>query len=212
MKKITVLNLALVLVSFGVALSLYDSMPDVVASHWNDKGEVNGYMGKFWGMFLLPIISAGTFLIFLAIPKMDPLKRNDEKFNENLGKFLAAIQGFFLYIFILTAIWNLGYEFQMSRVLAPAFAVLFFCCGIFIEKIGRNYFAGIRTPWTLNSEEVWNKTHKMGGKIFKAVGILSLMGLIFPNQAFFFIIGPVILAAAFLFIYSYILYRREKRS
>ena len=212
MRKSTIINLGIILIFFGTALCFYQVMPEIMASHWNAQGQVNGHMSKLWGLFLMPLIALGIFLLFLIIPNLDPLKKDVEKFRNHLGNFSVVMLVFFFYLFGLTIFWNLGYKFNLSQFLAPAFAVLFFYCGIFIERIKRNWFAGIRTPWTLSSDMVWDKTHKLGGKLFKAAGLIALFGFIFPNQAIFLVIGPVLIAAAFLFVYSYTEYRKSTRN
>jgi uncharacterized membrane protein len=92
----------------------------------------------------------------------------------------------------------------------PALGILFYYCGILIENTKRNWFIGIKTPWTLSSEVVWNKTHKIGGKLFKVVGIIAFLGIIFPNYAFFLILFPVIAVSIYTVIYSYFEYRKER--
>jgi len=209
MKKSTIISLGIVFLSFGIAFYFYGSMPETVASHWNAQGQVNGSMSKFWGLFLMPLISSVMFLLFWAIPKVDPLKANIDKFRKYFDALIVLIFVFLFYIYLLTIFWNLGYRFDMSRFLAPAMGVLFYACGFMIEKAKRNYSIGIRTPWTLYSDAVWDKTHKLGGKLFKTAGSLALLGVIFPDRAIFFILIPVILAAIFSFVYSYLVYRKE---
>ncbi len=80
-----------------------------------------------------------------------------------------------------------------------------------MEKAKRNWFIGIRTPWTLNSDAVWDKTHRIGGRLFKAAGIVALLGVFFPNHAILLILVPAILVASFTIIYSYFEYQRETR-
>jgi len=89
----------LILISFGLGAYFFPQMPDKMASHWNIKGEADGYMSKFWGLFLMPIISLGLFLPFLLISKIDPLKANIEKFREYFDGFIVLIMVFlFLYL------------------------------------------------------------------------------------------------------------------
>jgi len=211
MRKSTIINLGIVFLSFGIAFYFYPLMPGTLASHWNSQGEVNGYMGKFWGLFLLPFMALGMTLLFWAIPKMDPRRNKDEQFAKYLGIFSNGLMIFFFYLFLMTIFWNMGYRFNFSQFMIPALALLYFGCGIFIEKIKLNYFAGIRTPWTLDSEENWAKTHKLGGKLFKLAGLVALVGLLMPRQSFFFAVTPIILSALFLFIYSYLIYRRAQK-
>lgn len=168
-------------------------------------------MPKFLGLFLMPIISLVMFLFFIVIPKIDPLKTNIDKFRKYFDKFILFIILFFLYLYILTLLWNLGTRFNMGQLMTPALGLLFYYCGILIENARRNYFIGIRTPWTLNSENVWDKTHKLGGKLFKIAGIIAFLGILVPDYAFLLLFIPVISATIIVFVYSYLQYKKETK-
>jgi len=209
MRKSELIALGVVIVSFVIAVNLYPDMPDQMPSHWNAAGEVDGYMPKFWGMMLMPLISLGMLLLFAAIPRMDPLRKNLDAFRGHFDAFIVILMGFMLYIYLLTLLWSLGIGFSMIRMLVPAFAVLFFYAGVLIGKSRRNWFVGIRTPWTMSSDRVWDKTHRLGGRLFKAVGIISLLGLVFEEYAIWILVGPVIVVAAYTMAYSYFEYQKE---
>ena len=206
---------AIVLISFILGIWLYQSrsisIPDTFASHWDAAGEVNGYMPKFWGLFLMPIISLIMLGLFVVLPKIDPLKKYIATFKTHYNTFILAIIAFLFYIHTLTIAWNLGIRYNMIAFLSPAFAVLFYYCGILIENSKRNWFIGIRTPWTMSSDKVWESTHKIGGKLFKAVGIISLIGLFFQEIAIFFVIVPILLVSIYLFVYSYLEFKKENK-
>jgi len=212
MKKSEIFILFIVLFSFVLGIWLYPQMPEKMASHWNSRGEVDGYFSKFWGLFLMPIISFVLFLLFILIPQIDPLKANIEKFRKYFDIFIILIILFLFYLYLLTIFWNFGNRFSMNQVLPPAFGVLFFYCGILIEKAKRNWSIGIKTPWTLSSETVWNKTHRLGGKLFKIAGIIAFLGTVFPSGAFFFVLSPIIASSIYLIFYSYLEYQKEKGS
>lgn len=209
MKKTEIIILAIILISFMLGFYFYPKMPDQMASHWDMQSKVNGYMPKLWGLFLMPLISIALFFLFIAIPKIDPLKENIKKFRKYFDVFIALVMVFLFYIYLLTILWNLGLRFNMAQLLVPALGILFYYCGVLMENAKRNWFIGIRTPWTLSSEKVWEKTHKIGGKLFKASGIIAFLGMVFPNFALFFILFPVIAASIYATIYSYFEYRRE---
>jgi uncharacterized membrane protein len=208
MRKINILILLIILISFAFAWYLYPLMPERMASHWNVRGEVDGYMPKFWGLFLMPIVALAMFLLFLLIPRIDPLKKNIEKFRKYFDWFALLIILFLLYIYKLSILWNFGWRFDMGQVLAPAFAILFYFSGILISKAKRNWFIGIRTPWTMTNDIVWDKTHKLGAILFKISGAICLFGLLLPAYAFAFVLAPVILFSIYLIIYSYLEYRK----
>ncbi len=209
MRKSEIITISIILLSFIIGIYFYPQMPEKMASHWNIRSEVDGYMPRFWGLFLMPFISIGMFLLFILIPEIDPLKVNIEKFRKYFYGFIILIILFLFYIYLLTVFWNIGLKFNMGQLMMPALAMLFYYCGILIEKARRNWFIGIRTPWTLSSDKVWEKTHKIGGKLFKIAGLIAFLGIIFPDYAFFLILLPAIGASIYAVIYSYLEYRKE---
>jgi len=210
MRKSEIIILIIILLSFAVGIYLYPQMPEKMASHWNIKGQVDGYMPKLWGLFLMPIISVFLLLLFILIPKIDPLKENIKKFRNYFDWFIILIVLFLFYLYLLTIFWNRGTRFDMVLLLTPAFGILFYYAGILIENAKQNWFIGIRTPWTLSNEKVWDKTHKLGGKLFKAAGIISFFGILFKNYSLFFVIIPVLFFSIYTVIYSYFEYQKEK--
>lgn len=211
MKKTDLLCVGMIVLSFILAAYFYPQMPENVASHWNAAGQADGYMNKLPGLFLMPVISVLVYGLLLIIPVMDPRKENIAKFRGYYDGFLAVLLLFFVYLYVLTLLWNLDYRFSMTAFLAPAFGVLFYCCGVLIENAKMNWFIGIRTPWTLSSETVWDKTHRLGGVLFKAAGVLSAAGFLFPEYAVAFMIAPIVLFSLYLTVYSYLEYRKEKK-
>jgi len=210
MRKSELAILGIILISFLIGFYLYPQMTEKMASHWGIEGEVNGYLPKFWGLFIMPIISLGLFLLFIMIPKIDPLKQNIAKFRKYFDGFVLLITVFLFYLFLLTIFWNFGFTFNIVQFLIPAFAVLLYYTGILLEKSKRNWFIGIRTPWTLSSDKVWEKTHKLGGKLFKIVGIVSLIGIVFIPYAFYLILFSMFAVLIYIVVYSYFEYKKRK--
>ena len=209
MRKTGIIALGIILISFLLGIYFYNKMPEQMASHWNARGEVDGYMSKFWALFLMPLISLGLLLLFLVIPKIDPLKQNIEKFRKYFDIFIVLMLGFLFYVYLLTIFWNLNIRFSMTQLMIPAMAALFYYCGILVENAKRNWFIGIRTPWTLSSEKVWERTHKLGGKLFKGAGLIILLGLVLESYALFFVLVPVIFVSFYLIVYSFFEYQKE---
>ena len=190
---------------------VYPLLPDQIASHWNAGGQVNGYMPKFWGTFLFPIIMAILYVLYLVIPLIDPMKHNIESFRKHYDAFWLVAELFFLYIFGLMIKWNFGYRFDFTLAIMPAFAVFIFILGMLMEKTKRNWFIGIRTPWTLSSDVVWDKTHRVGGKLFKIAAVFTLISLAVPKAlAVWFFIVPLLAATLISIVYSYVVYRQER--
>ena len=204
------LILIIILLSFGIAAYFYPQMPEQMVSHWNASGQPDGYMGKFGGLFLMPIITLAMYLLFIIMPKIDPLKKNIEKFRVWFDSFMLIFILFFYYIYSLTIIYNFGVEFDMTKAILPAMGVLFFFIGYVLEHAKRNWFIGIRTPWTLSNDAVWDKTHVLGSKLFKIVGVITVLGILLPVNAFAVIITAIILAAIVPVVYSYFEFKKLK--
>ncbi len=199
----------LIILSLIIGIYFYPKMPDQIASHWNIQNEVDGYMSRFWGVFLVPIIIIAISALFIFIPKLDPLKKNIVSFQDEFDKFSLIILLFLFYIYLLTLIWNLGIYFSLGKFVIVGVAIIIYYAAILIGKSKRNYFIGIRTPWTLSSDNVWDKTHKLGEKVFKLAAVLMLVSLFIENSFLFILI--IILIMVFIpIIYSYRFFREEK--
>lgn len=206
-----IVSFLIIIASYVAALYFYPLMPERMASHWGINGQVNGYIDRFWGVMLLPVISSVLFLLFLFLPKMDPKRENIEKFRQYFDVFIILIFLFLSYIYALTLLWNLGYAFQMNILIIPPFAVLFYYVGVLMRHAEMNWTIGIRTPWTLESPTVWKKTHQLGGLLFQIAAVFSLFGLLLPVYTFWFLIAPILTVAVFIVFYSYYLFRKERK-
>ncbi|MCX7757627.1 MAG: DUF1648 domain-containing protein [candidate division WOR-3 bacterium] len=208
MRKSEIIGFLIVCASLLTGVIFYPQLPDRIPFHWNQYGEVNQYTSKFWGVFLMPIILLGCFILLVIVPRIDPLKENIKQFIKYYDGFLIIFLIVLLFIQLWMLSWNLGQRIDPTPISALCLGGLFYYLGILTEHARRNWFVGIRTPWTLSSEIVWHKTHKIGGVLFRICGILSVLGGFLGNYGIYLIIGPVILSGIFLTIYSYILYQK----
>lgn len=199
----------IIFVSFALGAVLYSEMPEKMATHWGMNGEVDGYMMKSFGLFFMPSLSIFLLGLFLLIPEIDPMKANIEKFRKYYDGFIIFLLLFLLYVHGLILAWNLGIEFNMTLAILPAMGLLFYYLGVLMENAKRNWSIGIRTPWTLSSDNVWGKTHKLGAKLYRAAGIIAMLGIFFENYAIALILIPIISVSIYLIIYSYSEYRKE---
>jgi uncharacterized membrane protein len=111
----------------------------------------------------------------------------------------------------LILVYSLGYVFNFTIAIIPGFFFLFLYLGLMLKHTKRNYFVGLRTPWTLNNEDNWNKTHAFSSKLFIGCAFISLFGIIFQNIAFILLVAPLIASAIISIIYSYFIYKLEKK-
>ena len=210
----TIIVLFMVAIATLTGLLLWNQLPDQMASHWNVNDQVDGYMPKFWGVFMLPLMTLGMWALFLAVPSIDPLRANIAMFRGAFNGFIVLIVAFMLYIYGLSLAWNLGYTgFRMSGAMLPAVGLLFIFIGFMMRQAKRNFFIGIRTPWTLSSDTVWNETHRIGAVLFMISGALAFLGGFFGGTtAFWLMFAPIIGSTVFLLAYSYLLYQREVKA
>lgn len=188
----------------------YGKTPDMIASHWGTSGEPDGFMPKFPGLFVLPVMTVVLFFFFLLIPKIDPLKKNIESFRLAYDEFVLVFVLFMVYLHTAMLAWNIGYAFDMGVVVTIGLSFLFIYAGRLLRRSKRNWFIGIRTPWTLSSDRVWEKTHTLGATLFEVGGVLMITAAIFFRGALFPIILAVTIGSSLVsVVYSYVLYRRE---
>ncbi|EKD23819.1 MAG: hypothetical protein ACD_81C00177G0002 [uncultured bacterium] len=192
------------------AIGLYATMPERMATHWNAMGEADGHSGKLFGLFLVPLVMTAIQMLFAVLPKMDPLKSNSTIFKKQFEEFALLFAVFMAYLFGAILVWNKGVVFSMTTALVPAFAVLFYGIGILLHEVKRNWFMGIRTPWTMSSDVVWDKTHALGSKLFKACGLIILLGFLFPQYVIGLILIPIIISTIWTVLYSYLIFKKEK--
>ncbi len=210
-KVIKVITILLIAASVLIGLYAYPQLPERVASHWNAAGEVDGYMSRFWGVFILPIILVAMYLLLIFFPRIDPFKKNIESFKQYYNGIILTIIVFLFYVYILSIAANLGWEFNMTLAIIPMMAIFIFVLGALLKKTKRNWFMGIRTPWTLSSDSVWDKTHLLGSKLFMMAGVITIFGIFFPKYTLYLGIFPLIIAAVVTIIYSYIFFQQEQR-
>jgi uncharacterized membrane protein len=211
--KRTLIAVALLTLA-GLAFSLwaYPQLPELVPSHWNIAGEVDGWMPRTTNALLVPGIMLGMGLLLVFIPNIDPLRQNVERFRTTYNWFIVGFSVYMLFIHIATTLAGLGIQFNMTYALIPAMAILFFGIGLMMDKAQPNWFIGVRTPWTLSSPTVWEKTHRLGALLFKITGGLILVGLLFPPElGFILIMVPVILTAIVTVVFSYFAFRAEQK-
>jgi uncharacterized membrane protein len=129
-KTTSIIALVMIALALLTGAILWKQLPDQMASHWDINDQVNGYMPKFWGVFLMPLVTLGMLALFLVIPGIDPLKANIAQFRETFNLFIVLIVTFMLYIHGLTLAWSLGYQdFNMSAAMLPFMGILFIAIG-----------------------------------------------------------------------------------
>ena len=210
-KKKLILTSIVILLPILIGLMLWNKLPDQVPTHWNAQGEVDGWSGKIFAVFGLPIILFVMHWACVLGTSADPKKQNIE------GKVLGIVFWICPIISLLVCTLSygvaLGVEFKVDKIMLALMGIMFIVIGNYLPKCKQSYTMGIKLPWTLNDEENWNRTHRMGGKLWVASGIILLLSMLLPASAMVVVVLAVIGVAIFVpTVYSYLLFReKEKR-
>src|SRR5262249_30159862 len=193
--------------AFVVNAVLYPRLPERVPTHWGLDGQPDKYTDKPWGPVVLPLVMAGLYLVLSVLPAISPRGYRMEKFKQAFDVIRAAILGFLFLVMVFADLAALGASIPVHRFILAAVGLLLVVLGNYMGKVTKNFFVGIRTPWTLASDEVWLRTPRVGGKLFVAAGLLLIVGAL---AGLGLVPGIVAIAIASLVpvIYSYVLYRR----
>jgi uncharacterized membrane protein len=202
--------LALIGLMFAAALIVWPSAPSEIPVHWNTSGEVDRYGGKFEGLLLLPLMALGIYLLMRYLPNVDPGRVNYARFGGAYMAIRAGVLVLMAGIYGMVMAWVLTVPVDMSRAVPVAVGALFVLFGSVLGQVKPNWFVGIRTPWTLSSTESWARTHRLGGRLFIALGVLFAVTGLFKLGSFgLLILGASISAVAALVVYSYFVWRAD---
>ncbi|MCG8370605.1 MAG: SdpI family protein [Proteobacteria bacterium] len=186
---------------------IYPDLPDPMPTHWNAAGEADGWMSRPGGTASLIAVPVFMFVLFKLIPVMSPRGFRTESFTGVLNILMTTAVVFGCVIAVGAVRAALGSDFEMSTFIMGAVGLLFMVMGNFLGKVRKNFFIGIRTPWTLASDEVWAKTHRLGGWCFVIAGaLIAIAAVTAPGirGMGYIVIGMVLVPV----VYSYLAYRR----
>lgn len=201
--------LVLLLVPFAVSAYLWNDLPDIVPTHFNAAGEADDWGPKWINAILIPSIGIVTYLMLVFLPAIDPKKK-----IQAAQKPIAAIRLFMsvfmvgIYAFVMSS--SMGSTINFGIYVQTGVGALIFIVGNYINSVKPNYFIGIRTPWTLESPEVWKRTHRLGSKLWIVGGLIMM---IFPwfgfaSATLYFTIIMVSILAGIPLVYSYIIFKK----
>jgi len=200
-----------ILLCFVLAIWAYPQLPARVPSHWNAAGEINGYSGPLQAAFLLPSIMFAMFGLMFVIPRIDPKRSNYQLMGKVYWLFVAAIILFMGLLYANTILSALGITSPQSvpRLALSGVGFLFIILGNYMGKVKYNYTFGIRTPWTLASEEVWYRTHRAAAPFWMLGGLILLACVLLPGAwAAAVMLGVVAALSLGPTVYSFILFRQ----
>ena len=198
----------MILAPFVFAFISWDKLPESIPVHWNIDGIPNRFENKGLGIFVEPLISVGLYFILLALPKIDPKKANYAQFETVFRAIRLVIHSLLSVIFIIGLLSAMHYPINTTYITMLLIPFMFMILGNFMGKIRPNYFVGIRTPWTLASEEVWVKTHRVTGRVWVAASFLYLLLNLFTKLPHLVEIVYIALLIVVPFVYSFVKYKQ----
>ena len=180
--------------------------------HWGADGQPNGYAPKTIGLFLLPLITVGVAALFWAIPVIEPRRANLLKSAKAYQAIWVGTVLLLAAIDLVTTAAALGATFDITLIAFVATGALFIVIGNYLPKVRPNYMVGIRTPWTLTSDVAWDRTHRIGGRLFVLEGVVFIvLGLVrpAPGTLVAVLIGGIVVMLVVLFGYSYRVWKHD---
>ena len=193
-----------VILVFFIAILAYFQLPETVPMHWGIEGEASTWGSKAKALFVLPGIMLAFLILLFYIPKIDPMKKHYASFADVYYLFGFMLLTYFALIYFAVIGQTIGYDFDFPKFIMVLMGLLLVFCGYIMPKIKQNWFFGIRLPWTLSSEKVWNKTHSFSKPWFIILGILTIILAFYDCVIclYVMIIGILLLILT-LAIYSY---------
>ncbi|REK10816.1 MAG: DUF1648 domain-containing protein [Planctomycetota bacterium] len=204
------IQLGLIAAMFAAAAICWPYAPERMPVHWNLQGEVDGYGGKFVGLLLLPLVTAGLYLLLLVLPWVDPGRLNYRSFAGTYQWIRLTLVLFQAGLYVVVLLAAFDQPVDVASLVALGVGALLVVLGNAMGKIRPNWFVGVRTPWTLSSKRSWDKTHRLAGWIFIGLGpLVALTGILRSEWLFVatLVVGGTSLA--WLVVYSYLVYRGD---
>jgi uncharacterized membrane protein len=197
--------------SAAASVWFYRNFPDRVPTHWNAAGEVDGWSSPEFAAFFFPAIIIALYLLLVFLPAADPQKKRYKEFSRPYQVIRFAIVAYMTMLYFVTSLIGIGHNISVPKVMALSIGLLFVILGNFMPKFKKNWFVGIRTPWTLSDEDVWNRTHRVAGKLWSMGGILIMLTAFLPAHWSFTALMIIIFAVVIATVcYSWWLWRARQ--
>lgn len=203
-----IISSIVILLPILIGLFIWNFLPDRIVTHWNFNGEADGWSGKGFTVFGLPMILFVAHWVCVIFSSFDP--KNKEQSRKVSSMVLWIMPVISLLMCSLTYAIALGYEINIIVGVRILFGLMFLIFGNYMPKCKQNHTIGVRVKWTLHNEENWHKTHRFSGRLWVAGGVFILATLFIPLDSFAYFFLPLVLVMAFgPMIYSYVYYKKQ---
>jgi immunity protein, SdpI family len=201
---------ALLILMFLLAAAAWGTAPDRLPVHWNLAGQPDRWSGRFEGLLAVPFGALALYLLLLLLPRLDPGRANYATFASSYASLRLLVLLFFAGLEVTLALASRGRPVNVAVIAPLMLGGLLVLIGNLMGKLRPNWFVGIRTPWTLSSKASWTRTHRVGGWLLIASGLLVMSCAVFRRPAYQ--IGVAIVCGAFvvyLIIHSYVVWKHD---
>ena len=202
--KTLLITSIVILLPIVAGLVLWNRLPEQIPTHWNAQGAIDGWSSKPFAVFGLPCILLAIHWLCALGTSADPKKANHPQKVVQL--VLWIIPALSVALFAITYAVALGKEVRIEVILPVLVGLILAIVGNYMPKCKQNYTIGIKIPWTLHSEENWNKTHRFAGILWVICGIAIMLTGFFGS--FWIFSGVVLLMVLAPLLYSYLLHRK----
>ena len=210
-KKYRLITSAITLVPILLGLLLWNKLPDQLPTHFGVDGAADGWSGKGFAVFGLPLMMLGFHIVIFFATRLDKQNRGHNEKVMNLVGLIFPVMSIVNSVIIYTQAMDL--ELNLSMLLFPMLGLLFIAVGNWLPKIKQNSTLGIKIKWTLYNEENWNRTHRFAGFVWVIGGVIfCLMGFVAEKALLFLLPLEVILLAVVPMVYSWNLARKQKQA
>ena len=208
--RLEVPQVGLVVLMFLLAAVTWPTAPERIPVQWNLQGEVSRYAGRWEGLLLLPTLALFIYLFLLILPRIDPARANYARFAGAYTVIRFTLLSLVALAYGVIHVWIRGTTIDVGAVILLLVGITLVVFGAVSSQLRPNWFIGIRTPWTLTSQESWTQTHRLGGWVFMILG-LGLVGLTMlrTRAALAAWAGIGALGVAVLVVYSYLVWRDD---
>ena len=204
---------AAVVLALAASLAVFGRLPERVPTHWNASGEIDGWGRRATGAFTIPVVMAFVALLIPVIPRVDPRGESYEKFRPSYLLVMNVVLTFMLGLHVVLLSAMLGARPPVGRLVPFGVGAMFAVMGNVLPRTRPNWTFGIRTPWTLSSDRVWHRTHRVGGYLMVGGGIATMGAALVlrPEATVAVLIASITAASLGSVAYSYLAWREERR-